>query len=373
MNNSKTSTIDFSNRMYSLGKEFYSKVGDNWSMVNPNAISFSAISGIGDDDSFNELFPIGAKISWVPILGEIIWELPQELAEQIPFTAYIFRDKNERKIGYLRVPHYFYKESDVNKLTEVIAHFENTTLAMVLDQVDNPGGNMFHMYALLSLLTDRALTLPKHQIYFNEDDIAIAKDTIELAEYGEEIPINERPSQELVEYSRSVLSEVEAGRGFSYKCNQMFKDKKLPLHDLLKVVSPTTNPIYLGGVTEILPSKIHYSKKIVVLINEIDFSASEFLAAILQDNMRAKLFGVRTAGAGGCVRRLLLQNELLGLDYVTYTWTIARRVNGQPIESIGVHPDIEYSITAEDIQFGFALYRQALLKSIDAELNNDLF
>jgi hypothetical protein len=52
----------------------------------------------------------------------------------------------------------------------------------------------------------------------------------------------------------------------------------------------------LNGVAEILPAKNPYTKKIVVLINELDFSAAEFLAAILQDNKRATLFGESTGG-----------------------------------------------------------------------------
>ncbi|WP_353064115.1 S41 family peptidase [Tunturibacter psychrotolerans] len=47
-------------------------------------------------------------------------------------------------------------------------------------------------------------------------------------------------------------------------------------------------------MAENLPAKTHYTKKIVVLINGETFSAGEFLAAILQDNERATLFGTTT-------------------------------------------------------------------------------
>jgi hypothetical protein len=203
------------------------------------------------------------------------------------------------------------------------------------------------MYAILSSLTDRALILPQHQLALNEDDAAIASDTVALAEAGEAVPSDERPSPELVAYSRFVLSEIEAGR---------WRGR-------------LTNPVHLGGVTEILPAKNHYTKKIVVLINALDFSAAEFLAAILQDNKKATLFGERTAGAGGCVRRLTFPKTFpspLAIYHITLTWTVAWRTNGQPIENIGVHPDVSYSITAEDIRSGYAGYRQALLATIGA-------
>ena len=229
---------------------------------------------------------------------------------------------------------------------EVIARFEGTTTAMVFDQVDNPGGSMECMYGILSTLTDRALALPKHQITIDEDDAAIASKTVALAEAGEAVPSDERPSPELVDYSRFVLSEVKEGRGTGRK---------------------PTNPVHLWGVAEILPAKIHYTKKIVVLINELTFSAAEFLAAILQDNKRATLFGERTAGAGGCVRRISPPNSsLFGIEYITLTWTLGWRTNGQPIESIGVQPDVRYSATVEDFRSGYADYRQALLAIISA-------
>jgi C-terminal processing protease CtpA/Prc len=127
----------------------------------------------------------------------------------------------------------------------------------------------------------------------------------------------------------------------------------------------------LGGVAEILPAKNHYTHKIVVLINELDFSAAEFLAAILQDNKRAMVFGERTAGAGGCVRRITFPNEF-GIDCITVTWTMAWRTNGEPVENIGVHPDVRYSITAEDIRSGYAGYRQALLATISTYSDDHL-
>jgi len=328
--------------MFALGTEFSAKVGDFWSMVG----SESGPQPAPDDDfHHNNPYAIGAKRSFVPVFGEILWELPKALAAHVPFTAYICQVSDGRKIGYVRVPHYTYDEGAVNEFAELIARFESTTAAMVLDQVNNRGGSMFHMYAILSTLTDRALVLPSHQITIDEDDAAIAAETVEIAEAGEAVPSDERPSPELVAYSRFVLSEIEAGRGTGDR---------------------PTNPVHLGGVAEVLPAKNHYTKKIVVLINPLDFSAAEFLAAILQDNKRATLFGERTAGAGGCVKRFTIPDHLnqFGIDYITVTWTFARRTNGQPIENIGVHPDVRYSATAEDLQSGYDGYRQALLATI---------
>lgn len=337
MNNFARNQLDFPSRILQLGAEFNARFGDIWSAVSPRLDLATA------ETYDNNPYAIGGKQSFVPALGEIVWELPQALAARVPFSARIYRLDNGRPIGYVRVPHYEYDEGALKEFAKVIAHFENATEALVLDQVNNPGGSMFHMYAMLSYLTDRALTLPKHQLSLTEDDAAMASDTVALADAGKAVPSDKRPSPDEIAYSRFVLSEIEAGR------------------------MRLTNPTYLFGKSEILPDQNHYTKRIFVLINELDFSAAEFLAAILQDNKRATLFGSNTAGAGGCVRRFRTPlDRKLGVDYMKITWTIAWRTNGQPIESIGVKPDVSYSVTVEDLQSGYRGYRQALLATIGA-------
>jgi hypothetical protein len=344
MTDSEIGRPDFPQRMLALDAEFNSSIG--WSMVGSEAKSLTAVAAAGsptsgDDHNRTNPYALGAKRSFVPLLGEMVWELPKALASQVPFSANIVQVSDGRQIGYVRVPHYSLDERAVNAFVEVIARFESATTSMVFDEVNNPGGSMFQMYAVLSTLTDRPLALPRHQITITKDDAVKASLNVAKAEAGEAVPASQRPSLELVTYSRAVLSEFEAGRG------------------------RLTHPLHLGGVAEILPAENHYTKKIVVLINELDYSAAEFLAAILQDNQRATLFGERTAGAGGCVKRITLPNQL-GIDYVAFTWTLAWRTSGQPIEDTGVHPDVRYSTTVEDLQSGYAGYRQAVLAAIDS-------
>ena len=342
MNNSAANEIDFPRRMVALEAEVSSMFGDHWSMMSPQAGPLSKASDADTPD--DNPYAIGAKRSWVPVIGEIVWRLPQALA--VPFSAYTCQASNGQRIGYARMPHYKFNEYVVDAFAdEVIARFEDTTEAMVFDQVNNPGGDMFRMYGILSTLTDRPLALPKHQISIDEEEEAKALRVVTLAEAGNAVPSYKRPSPELVAYSRVMLLELKEGRG-----------RGIP-----------SNPLHLSGVAEIMPAKIHYTKRIVVLMNELTFSAPEFLAAILQDNKRATLFGERTAGAGGCVRQLKgSHNELFGIDYITVTWTLAWRTNGQPIENIGVQPDVRYSKTVEDLQSGYAGYRRALLSTISA-------
>ncbi|WFU71459.1 S41 family peptidase [Bradyrhizobium sp. CB2312] len=113
----------------------------------------------------------------------------------------------------------------------------------------------------------------------------------------------------------------------------------------------------------IAPAPNHYTKKVVVAVNENSFSAAEFLAAIMQDNHQAIIFGQRTGGAGGLVRSVELSPDFkkAGISDFKLTWTLAWRSSGSPIEDLGVTPDIFYNITVDDLRSGYVGYREALL------------
>jgi hypothetical protein len=285
--------------------------------------------------------PIGAIFSFVPILGEILWKID----DNCPFFGYVCKVSNDRKIGFLRIPHYDYNKDNIRFFEEIISQYEKLTDVLVLDQVDNEGGSVFQMYSILSILADRPLKLPKHFITICEADYIDAKKALEKEKANTNNSIANEASlnANMISYYEFLVSEKEAGRG--------------------TVQNPSPN-VYLYGISEIYPARIHYTKRIIVLINELDFSASEFLAAILQDNHRAMLFGTRTAGAGGCVRRLDgSRDDLLGVEYITYTWSMLWRTNGNTIESDGVSPDIEYSLTDNDVQNGYPGYKVSIRPS----------
>jgi C-terminal processing protease CtpA/Prc len=98
-----------------------------------------------------------------------------------------------------------------------------------------------------------------------------------------------------------------------------------------------------------------YAKPVLVLIDEFSTSAAEHLAALLQDNGRAKLFGKRTVGAGGAV--IAVPGGPYAEGRTTLTWTLTNRskavsTSDYPeapyIENIGVRPDIEYEFNTEE-------------------------
>ena len=305
---------------------------------------------------------IAAKKSFVPELGKILWPAtPREKAamERLPFHAYIYENEHGEKIGYIRVPDYMADDQPqayAQVFAQLVAKFEKDTDALVFDQINNPGGNMFYMYTLLSMLTDKPLAVPQHLMMLDQSDGKLAAQIIKQAEQpslaqllrraiADEMVAFQAPHEEenpIVKFARYILNRLKRA--------QDEKNGSLRL----------TDPIDLFGVGQIDPQPmVHYTKPLVVLTNELDFSAADFLPAILQDNGRATIFGARTAGAGGAVKSLQWPNQF-GIDTISYTWTLAIRTIGQVLENLGVTPNAPYAVTPQDLRDGFQGYKKAL-------------
>lgn len=288
---------------------------------------------------------LGSYKSYVPLLGKPIWENQENI-----FDSYIYENEHGEKIGYIRIPHYTGKLDDVDDFGRIIEHFEKNTDALVLDQVHNPGGVVIYSYELISTLTNKPLITPRHRMYLTPRDILKAYDEVILLQeiVSSENAANTFPDDPymtyeyalfLKEFYRFLIKEWNAGR-------------------------TVTRPTYIGGIDHINPHPLYtYSKPILMLIDEMDFSCADFIPAIMQDNKRAKLFGTATAGAGGCVTRYEFPN-MHGIGIISFTFSIAERLDSKMIESVGVKPDIEYKLTIEDIQNNFKPYAAAVNKAV---------
>ncbi|MBI4425772.1 MAG: protease-like activity factor CPAF [Elusimicrobia bacterium] len=296
-------------------------------------------------------FAIGARKSWVPDLGEKLWEAGGDE----PLYAYLYRAPDNRIIGYVRIPSYTPSDAAkaVKQFGELMAKFEKAADALVIDQVNNPGGAVFYLYALASMLSDQALRTPRHRVSITQNDVVDASKLLALephvkndedakAKLGAELsgyPVSYQAFRYLVQYARFLIDQWNAGRVLSA-------------------------PTHLYAVDHINPSTVaRFTKPILLLINELDFSGGDFFPAILQDNKRATLFGARTAGAGGYVGQVEFPNAL-GVQSFSYTGSIAERVDGEPIENLGVRPEIEHAPGAEDAQDGFKGYAKAVNEAV---------
>ncbi len=291
---------------------------------------------------------IGCWSSFLPPLGEIIWETESDS----PFQAYIAIDEEGHCIGFLRIHTFNGGEEEAEALAEILTRFETETDILVIDQLNNAGGINMFCYALLSMLTERPLSVPRNRVCITQEEVLDAYNTlsslrVNTSEEAQEhlgkticgYPVSRQLVEFYLTFERFVISQWEKGKRLS---------------DL----------IFLSGVDCINPHpSTRYHKPIVVLINPLCFSAADLFPAILQDNHRAILFGEKTAGACGGIRRFSFPN-CLGIEWISHTTTIAERTESQPIDNIGVSPDVYCKFTMRDMQENYADYMQALRRTL---------
>lgn len=300
-------------------------------------------------------FSLGGFDSYVPELGEIIWSG----SPVGHFKAYIYRNEEGRQIGYVRIPHYSCNAPQVNEFAHIMKKMAQNTEALVIDEVNNPGGSVFYLYALASMLTDSPLKTPKHRIAITQDDVVGALEAIPYFEWvGDEedaqrllgahlggFPVSYQLAQSMLGYFRGIVSSWNAGKTL-------------------------TDPMYLY-VDDINPcSYVNYTAPIVVLTNELCFSGGDFFPAILQDNARATIVGTRTAGAGGFVLGMEYPNRF-AIGSFSLTGSLAERVSNNPIENLGVTPDHHLELTVNDIQGNFGDYRDSVNSIVNSLLEGD--
>jgi len=314
-------------------KPYYAK-----EMVTPHFSLLKKLAKISGSEDI-----LAGRKSFIPPLGKIIWET----SEYDAFHAYIFETPNQARVGYLRIGSYGGGEEEVREFARLIELFQQRTQALVIDQVNNPGGLVFYQYALLSMLTDKPLHLHTYQMTLTQEDIMEALESLDLLKRiendddalivcGETLsgyPVNYELVQAVIDYFQFILHEWDEGKYF-------------------------TDAGYLI-MNQIEPAAISYKRPLIVLTNEFDFSCGDTMPSILQDNQRALIFGSTTAGAGGTVSTSSHPNRL-GVAYYSYTTSILQREDQSRIENVGVTPDVSYVLTPEDYQNGYQGYVKAL-------------
>ncbi len=301
-------------------------------------------------------YGLGKRDSFLPQFGEKIWETTADNS----FQAYIYQNKAGKMVGVVRIPSYLPDNMDkaVKDFAGIVQKMEKFTSAMVIDQNNNPGGSLFYLYYLVSTLSPNTMIVPKHKVALSYEG---AKANIETIKALEEMtsddemqkamggktlhgyPVNYQFGLGVLDFSRFFMSEFKTGKNIS-------------------------ESYYLWGVDKINPSQIaNYTKPIVILVNQLDFSGGDFFPAIMQDNKRATIVGTRTAGAGGYVLSSTFPNTI-GLSHVSYTGSLAERVDLNPIENLGVTPDVELPMTVEDVRGGYKAYIKKVQEIVNRQI-----
>ena len=299
---------------------------------------------------------LGEKTSYVPSLGRELWHS----RNRDLFDAYIFVAPSGKLVGYLRIPHYSGGPEWTEEFGSVVDFMDRYTDALVIDQVNNPGGSVLYLYSLLAHLANEPLAVPTHRMTLTQEDVFFAIQNLYAVDgissdyearqvFGNTLDgyeVDLEFAQQMKKYFYFTIDEWNAGRLF-------------------------TTPGYLYGIDAISPHRRErYTKPILLLVNHLCFSGGDFLPAILQDNQRATIMGTRTAGAGGYVNECTFANPF-SLGSVSYTASIAERADSNPIENLGVTPDITYDLKEEDFLNGFSSFKDAILETVETLLNAD--
>ncbi len=235
-------------------------------------------------------------------------------------------------MGYIRI-RTFKPEDDQNaqkefaRLITVLAG----TKGLVVDINDNPGGHIQYCYHLLSMLTDKTLSLPVFAM---------------------------RPSRAaLNDYRLWAASAKSAARKKAYQMQADELERCLESGASMTAFGPGF------GRNAIEPdAKVRYTHPILVLVNDQCYSCGDLFPAILQDNHRAVIFGSNTAGAGGSV------SSYGPLSYsgssIHLTETVQKRSSGAFLENVGVKPDVSWDHTQADVAAGFKAYRDGYIAAL---------
>ena len=325
----------------------------------PHKVTFADHMKQATLDKASNPLALGAKESFLPRLGnKVIWSTEKESRWQ----AYIYMNGDNKLIGFIRLPSFAPSENDyaerVQEFGQIINKMEELADILVIDQQNNPGGSVFYLYALLSMLSDQPLKNPHHRFTIDSKEVWQAHEMLKKIDLAVNIlPLLGSSLGDMHGYPIDAQFFLHMKSYFQFIVEQWENKKTL------------TDPYFLFGVDYIQPHpQYRYTKKLIVLTNELDFSAGDFFPAILQDSGRAVIMGTKTAGAGGYVLSNAERNRV-GIMQYTYTGSHALRADGKPLEDLGVTPDVPYAITPEDLKTRFLGFRIAINALVSAFLS----
>lgn len=258
-----------------------------------------------------------------------------------PFVAY-YHPTAKGNVGYLRIPHYTpdpkpgttIRQYEVffRKYEWAVSELEKNTVGLIIDQDHNCGGSIEYMHQLISLFAVKPFKPMQFELRASKS--------------------------EYLGYVKSLKEEVIAN-SIDEKRGQKVADLILNSWKDNRYLTPQTS---IGGADFVQPNFVHYTKPILILIDEMSGSGGDGFPAMMQGIGRATLFGTRTMGLGGHVENMpALWNS--GIN-VRMTKSLFYRPDGVPVENNGAHPDIPYTITRDDFVDQYRGYQAAYLKAL---------
>jgi C-terminal processing protease CtpA/Prc len=264
------------------------------------------------------------------------------------------------KIGYLRIPS-FAPPNITQALSELkteIDYFQKNTDGLVVDVTRNPGGGCY--------MLDAAAALTPYPFYF----------------FGQQLRATQT---QLYQFQSALDSATFSGADPSIIATfQLYLDKlkaayyaNRGLTDPIPACSPsgtTAPPISQNNS----PAATVYTKPLIILIDELSISAADIFPAMMQDNHRGLIVGMRSSGGGGSVSGWY--TGMYSESYSTNTDTLVVRKNpittpeyptALYVENIGTRPDVALDfMTRDNLLSGGVAYVNQFTQTLLQQISN---
>ncbi len=226
------------------------------------------------------------------------------------------------RIGFIRIPSMSPSNPTLalQQLDQEIAFFNANTDVLVVDVMRNPGGGVDVTEAFAQRLFTSAFRSVGFEIRATALWVEAIVNAVVSAQAG-------GAPAEVVQNLRAIMNEIIE----AYNEN---RGRTVP-------VSLTT-----GSLT-LVPAPNAYAKPLLLLVDEMTASGGDMFAAILQDNHRGPLLGMRTMGAGGSVAQFhctTFTESSCGITQALMNRGVVISGTEFPptsyIENVGVRPDI---------------------------------
>ena len=296
---------------------------------------YYAVLGIGSR------FPI-----YAPPAGFVTRPVPAGIPAFLFSGTYMSEGK---RIGLLRIPSMSPPNSALvlQHLDQEIAYFNENTDALVIDVMRNPGG----LVSFVEAISQRFMTGPFRILGFE-----IRATGAWLFSFASQLnfarltrPPNDPILLNLENNFKEVLNAYNENRG-------------------------RTGPVSLNSTGSLIldPSPVRYTKPLIVLTDEFSISGGDAFPAIMQDNRRGPIVGMRTMGAGGSVVSFPCTAYTESICRITVSLMHRASAISTPeypaapyVENIGVRPDIVIDyMTRNNLMMGGAPFVQAFTQVV---------
>ncbi len=217
---------------------------------------------------------------------------------------------------YLRIPSFM---SDAGEKL-VRKHWTEITSTpnLIIDIRNNPGGQDDYYQLLADLLYTHPYMSKGVEWYATENNIKMYEDAIKDGEI--------KNGEEGLQWTNSLLAEMKKNIG-GFVIHPMMGADDTVKHD-------TVYP---------------YPKRIGIIINERDASSAEQFLLTAKESSKAILFGNSNTAGVLDYSNAIDENFPSGKYELTFPMTRSRRLPGNPIDNIGIPPDIRipYPATAQ--------------------------